>query len=111
MAAGCEVRARRWLRRGTVGVSMVTERAGATTFCRRTSTLSPWRVMGMIEMDGVKTTDDARDRRIAELVDEVDGLRAAMANRAAIEQAKGLIIAARGCTPDEAFELLSRMSQ
>ena len=65
----------------------------------------------MIEMDGVKTTDDARDRRIAELVDEVDGLRAAMANRAAIEQAKGLIIAARGCTPDEAFELLSRMSQ
>jgi AmiR/NasT family two-component response regulator len=67
--------------------------------------------MGMIEMDGVKTTDDARDRRIAELVDEVDGLRAAMANRAAIEQAKGLIIAARGCTPDEAFELLSRMSQ
>ena len=65
----------------------------------------------MLEMDGVRTGEDARDRRIAELVDEVDGLRTAMANRATIEQAKGLIIAARGCTPDEAFALLSRMSQ
>jgi len=67
--------------------------------------------MGMLEMDGIRTGEDMRDRRIAELVDEVDGLRTAMANRAVIEQAKGLIIAARGCTPDEAFELLSRMSQ
>ena len=65
----------------------------------------------MLEMDGIRTGEDMRDRRIAELVDEVDGLRTAMANRAVIEQAKGLIIAARGCTPDEAFELLSRMSQ
>jgi GAF domain-containing protein len=38
-------------------------------------------------------------------------LEAAMAHRAEIEQAKGIIIAAQGCTPDEAFEVLVRQSQ
>ena len=66
----------------------------------------------MIEMDGADTLEgDPRDQQIAELVHELDGLRTAMASRATIEQAKGLIIAARGCTPDEAFDLLTRMSQ
>jgi GAF domain-containing protein len=39
-------------------------------------------------------------------LDEADQLRAAMASRASIEQAKGIIIATRRCTPDEAFDLL-----
>jgi GAF domain-containing protein len=38
-------------------------------------------------------------------------LRAAMASRATIEQAKGILMAAGGVTPDEAFNLLVRASQ
>lgn len=38
-------------------------------------------------------------------------LRAAMENRAVIEQAKGILMAERHCTPDEAFAILSRLSQ
>ena len=40
-----------------------------------------------------------------------DQMRQAMEHRAVIEQAKGMLIAAHGCTPDEAFEMLSRRSQ
>ena len=40
-----------------------------------------------------------------------DNLRTAMASRAAIEQAKGIIMANVGCSPDEAFVLLSEQSQ
>ncbi|HEY0487321.1 MAG TPA: GAF and ANTAR domain-containing protein [Mycobacteriales bacterium] len=35
----------------------------------------------------------------------------AMATRAVIEQAKGILIQQRGCAPDEAFEVLVRVSQ
>ncbi|WP_262287020.1 GAF and ANTAR domain-containing protein [Micromonospora sp. MA102] len=38
-------------------------------------------------------------------------MRAAMRSRAVIEQAKGIIMAERRCSPDEAFALLSRLSQ
>jgi GAF domain-containing protein len=38
-------------------------------------------------------------------------MQQAMASRAAIEQAKGVLIAQTGCTPDQAFDLLSRRSQ
>ncbi|WP_249998651.1 GAF and ANTAR domain-containing protein [Actinoplanes sp. M2I2] len=38
-------------------------------------------------------------------------MRAAMASRAVIEQAKGIIMAERRCTADEAFQILTRMSQ
>ena len=38
-------------------------------------------------------------------------LAAAMENRAVIEQAKGIIMADRRCTPDEAFTILSKLSQ
>lgn len=40
-----------------------------------------------------------------------ENLREAMASRAEIEQAKGVIIATTGCTPDEAFERLREQSQ
>ncbi|MBU2666907.1 GAF and ANTAR domain-containing protein [Actinoplanes bogorensis] len=38
-------------------------------------------------------------------------MREAMAQRATIEQAKGIIMAEQRCTPDEAFERLSKLSQ
>jgi ANTAR domain len=38
-------------------------------------------------------------------------LLARMGTMSAIEQAKGIIIAQQGCRPDEAFDLLRRMSQ
>lgn len=38
-------------------------------------------------------------------------LQAAMENRAVIEQAKGIVMADRRCTPDEAFAILSKLSQ
>ena len=38
-------------------------------------------------------------------------MQAAMANRAVIEQAKGIIMGDRRCTADEAFRILSKLSQ
>ena len=38
-------------------------------------------------------------------------MRRAMEIRAVIEQAKGIIIAQQHCTPEYAFELLTRLSQ
>ena len=38
-------------------------------------------------------------------------MRQAMETRAVIEQAKGMLIAAHGCTPEEAFQMLSESSQ
>ena len=49
--------------------------------------------------------------RIDALEREVSGLRRAIDGRAAIEQAKGILIATTGCSPDEAFKLLVRQSQ
>ena len=40
-----------------------------------------------------------------------ENLTNAMASRAAIEQAKGIIIATMRCTPDEAFDVLVKQSQ
>jgi AmiR/NasT family two-component response regulator len=38
-------------------------------------------------------------------------MRRAMETRAVIEQAKGIIVAQQHCTPEQAFELLTRLSQ
>jgi transcriptional regulator with GAF, ATPase, and Fis domain len=43
--------------------------------------------------------------------DLADQLRSAMASRATIEQAKGIIMAAVGCGPDAAFDRLVQQSQ
>jgi GAF domain-containing protein len=40
-----------------------------------------------------------------------DQMKQAMATRAVIEQAKGVIMRDRGCSPDEAFDALVRLSQ
>lgn len=50
-------------------------------------------------------------RRAASAEDEVDGLTTAMKTRAGIEQAKGIIMALRGCSADEAFDILATQSQ
>jgi PAS domain-containing protein len=49
--------------------------------------------------------------RVQRLEAELAGLRRAMRGRALIEQAKGLLAGTLDCTPDAAFEHLSRLSQ
>ena len=45
------------------------------------------------------------------LVDEVMNLRRALTSRATIDQAKGIVMAKRRCTPDQAFKILAKLSQ
>jgi hypothetical protein len=61
------------------------------------------------EADGQVVTHDDADRAAA-LEVEVAQLRAAMASRAAIEQAKGILMLLTGCTDQVAFDLLSHIS-
>ena len=61
------------------------------------------------ESDGQVAAHDAADRAAA-LELEVAQLRAAMASRAAIEQAKGILMLLTGCTDQGAFDLLSHIS-
>jgi hypothetical protein len=49
--------------------------------------------------------------RVHSLSGEVAGLRRAMRTRGIIEQAKGMLAQRLGCTPEEAFSYLSRLSQ
>jgi GAF domain-containing protein len=49
--------------------------------------------------------------RYADMADDATNMRAAMASRAVIEQAKGIIMARDHCTADEAFDILRRISQ
>lgn len=49
--------------------------------------------------------------RITALEAEVAGLRKALASRTVIGQATGLIAARKPCTPQQAFQLLVRVSQ
>jgi hypothetical protein len=52
----------------------------------------------------------ADDDRLAALTTEVEQLRAAMASRAAIEQAKGILMLLTSCTDQVAFDLLAHIS-
>ncbi|MDQ4069475.1 MAG: GAF and ANTAR domain-containing protein [Actinomycetota bacterium] len=47
----------------------------------------------------------------ASTAETADHLRAAMAHRATIEQAKGILMARGGLSPDDAFNLLVKASQ
>ncbi|RZU33881.1 GAF and ANTAR domain-containing protein [Blastococcus saxobsidens] len=47
----------------------------------------------------------------AQLVDQARNMRIAMESRAVIEQAKGVLMAQRHCTPEQAFEILRQASQ
>jgi len=59
-------------------------------------------------------TDTASEPRHTDLDDcqaEVEDLKAALTTRPVIDQAKGILMAERGCSPEEAFALLSNASQ
>jgi hypothetical protein len=60
--------------------------------------------------NGTSTPDDHVDR-VGLLEAELAGLRRALHNRAVIEQAMGILAVLRRCTPEEAFQLLVRLSQ
>ena len=49
-------------------------------------------------------------RDLESMAEEIDQLREALASRATIDQAKGILIARYGCDPDEAFRRLVKMS-
>ncbi|WP_143073514.1 ANTAR domain-containing protein [Actinokineospora terrae] len=48
---------------------------------------------------------------VAQLQSELDGLRRALRTRATIEQAMGVLVVLRRCSPKEAFDALVRLSQ
>ncbi|MCG8914249.1 ANTAR domain-containing protein [Actinokineospora sp. PR83] len=54
---------------------------------------------------------DGNDGAVDQLRSELDGLRRALRTRATIEQAMGVLVVLRRCSPDEAFEALVRLSQ
>src|SRR4051812_14020190 len=56
------------------------------------------------------TTQDDVHQRVEALELEVEQLRTAMASRAVIEQAKGVLMLLTGCADQGAFELLTHMS-
>ena len=60
---------------------------------------------------GLEADAILRDERIAQLVNEVDGLTRAREHAAVIEQAKGVIMGSVGCGPDAAFAVLVAQSQ
>ena len=62
-------------------------------------------------VDDVTGAQDDLERRYREALDEIEQLRAALTSRATIDQAKGIVMAQRGCGPDEAFGELVRTSQ
>ncbi|WP_424185724.1 ANTAR domain-containing protein [Actinokineospora sp. G85] len=51
------------------------------------------------------------DSAASRLRSELDGLRRALRTRATIEQAMGVLVALRRCSPAEAFDALVRLSQ
>ena len=52
-----------------------------------------------------------RDGRIADLVEQVEGLESKLEHAAAIEQAKGVLMHSLHCGPDAAFAVLVAESQ
>jgi GAF domain-containing protein len=53
----------------------------------------------------------ANGRAYRELAELSEQLQLALESRATIEQAKGIVVARSGCSPEEAFDLLRQMSQ
>ena len=68
------------------------------------------------ELDGDETDHciellGLRDERVQELIREIEHLHAAAEHRSVIEQAKGTIMAATGCSDEAAFAVLVAQSQ
>ena len=101
------------------GQFRVRRHGGSTVVVRITDTpiTEQNRVVGVIgvaeplpddQLDGPVAEDAHSDSMALRLAEQ---MRQAMETRAVIEQAKGMLIAAHGCTPDEAFKILSESSQ
>nr|WP_244217279.1 ANTAR domain-containing protein [Streptomyces carpinensis] len=52
-----------------------------------------------------------RTERLSQLQQEVDQLRTAIVSRPVIDQARGVLMAAHGCTPQQAWDILREASQ
>jgi hypothetical protein len=79
----------------------------------RAAAEATWKEAARIRAESAATRADASERQdlVRELQDLVANLQVALVTRATIDQAKGILMAAQGCTPDEAFDLLRRASQ
>lgn len=84
------------------------------------SMIEGWRDIGqeapLTDSDARRLADAARAFAVSAtdyhaMATEIVHLRRAMTSRATIEQAKGIIVAERRCTPDAAFDVLARLSQ
>ena len=62
--------------------------------------------MAALLPDGTSSHDD-----LEACQDEVRDLRAALVTRPVIDQAKGLLVAKHGCSPERAFQMLAEASQ
>ena len=65
----------------------------------------------VFERNGTHARPDETASELAALHQENDQLRSALTSRATIDQAKGILMAEHGCTPEEAFCRLVKMSQ
>jgi hypothetical protein len=69
-------------------------------------------VLGLLHrVDDLTQAEGELQRRYREALDEIEQLRSALTSRATIDQAKGIVMAQRGCDADEAFAVLVRTSQ
>jgi AmiR/NasT family two-component response regulator len=62
-------------------------------------------------VDDYREDDATKHTDLADCQAEVEHLRAMLRSRQAIEQAKGILMARHGCSPDRAFDMLSAASQ
>jgi hypothetical protein len=51
------------------------------------------------------------DHDVGKCIEQTAHLRAALASRPVIDQAKGILIATHGCSPEDAFDMLCTASQ
>lgn len=101
------------------GYFRVRRQAGDTAVVRITDTpiREGGRVVGVIGVAEDVTDDPSVDQAVvtarieSKAVQLADQMRQAMEHRAVIEQAKGMLIAAHGCSPDEAFQMLAGHSR
>jgi GAF domain-containing protein len=95
-----------------VGLPIPHRSVGALNMYSRTSTGFPPDVIALAEcFAGYAAFALANTLEYQDALDLVSSLRTAMSSRSVIEQAKGIVMARERCTADEAFAVLTRLSQ
>jgi hypothetical protein len=84
---------------------------GLNIYCTTPSPLSPEFIQHAEVFASYAAVAVNNVTRYTDATQDATNLRAAMASRAVIEQAKGIIMARDHCTADEAFDILRRISQ